>query len=607
MFNTIRSKLLAIFLLFVLITVITSVIIFNYFEKNKDSLSNITQNAESTHILLLKDIKVTHEFFENETINPVFFETRNSNLINTHNKICNNIEQALNDLNTLQDQNNFGLNDSIIDLKIAFSKYKVLTAEMFRQILIRGFKDYGIEGNMRNFAHDLENFQAEIGLVNILQLRRHEKDFIIRQEEPYIDKHNKLIHKIKDDLAIKHNISPDKKSKIIKMLNNYSIEFNNLTVYEKRLGLKNGLGLKKQIDDISNKIEISLATLVEFSAQKEKLALAHIKIVFLTIGFIFILIGIFSALTISKKVSSSITHLKQKIDEFVKSDFTTRTILPINNSSYEIDVLATNFSIMEQHIVNQMTSLKVSNKDLEMLFYATSHDIRNPLIKVKELTNDALAKTSDPGAKEYLLQINQSWEKLITTTDELGIITNVRSEEIKPELINLDELIRSVYSELRSLMHFDDIIFSLEIKTKNQFFSSPGLVKAIFRNLMENSIKYAVKRSSFSFLKISVVDQNDDMLRIEVLDNGIGINKQYHDRVFDMFFRGTSLANGTGLGLYIVKCSVEKLHGAIGLESDESTGTTFTVLLPTNYKKKNVKEQILHNREISELTNLTLN
>lgn len=254
---------------------------------------------------------------------------------------------------------------------------------------------------------------------------------------------------------------------------------------------------------------------------------------------------------------------------------------------------------MEQHIVDQMKSLKQSNKDLEMLFYVTSHDIRPPLLKVKELTIQAFVKTSDVEIKETLFQINESWEKLLNITDELGIVTNVRSVEIKTELIPLGELIRSVYSEFRGLEWFDTIIFSLDINMKHKFYSSPGLIKAVFRNLIENAIKYATKRDSFSFLKIQVIDQNEETLRIEVSDNGIGINKEYQSQIFEMFFRGTSYASGTGLGLYIVKCSLEKLNGAISVESDEEKGTTFTVLLPNNYKRKNIKERIIHNRAIT--------
>jgi signal transduction histidine kinase len=603
MFTTIRSKLLVIFLSFVLVTVITSIIVFNYFEKNKDSLSRITEKAENTHVLLLKDLKVIHDFFENETIDTAFFETGNSDLINTHQKLDSEISNALYHLNIAQKENEFGLNDTIENLKKDFKKYETLTNDIIKQILIRGFKDYGIEGKMRSYAHELENFSKEIGLVNILQLRRNEKDFIIRQEDRYLTKHQALVNEIKDNLSINNSINSTIKTKIINTLNNYVNNFNTLVLYEKKLGLKNGKGLKKQVDSISNRIESSLALMVGFSEKKVELALFNIKMVYTSIGLIFIIIGIISALIISKTVSRSITNLKEKIDEFVKSDFTVRTILPLNNSDNEIDILTTNFSVMEQHIVNQMSSLKQSNKDLEMLFYVTSHDIRPPLLKVKELTTHAFVKTNDVEVKEALYQINLSWEKLLNITDELGIVTNIRSVEIKTELIDLEKLINSVFSEFHSLQWFDNIIFSMDLKMKNKFYSSPGLVKAIFRNLIENSIKYSTKRESFSFLKISIVDQNDEMLRIEVSDNGIGIKKEFQDKIFDMFFRGTEYASGTGLGLYIVKCSLEKLNGAISVESSEKSGTTFTMMLPTNYKRKNIKERIIHNREISELAN----
>lgn len=599
MLTTIRSKLLVILLAFVVVTLTSSIIVFNYFEKNKDSIAKITEKTENAHLLLLKDIKVIHEFFENETINPLFFQTQKSQLINEHNLICANIDEALIELDLAQNRSGFELSDTIQNLKKEVANYKNLTSTIIEQILKRGFKDFGVEGEMRKHAHDLEAYNDEIGLVNILQLRRHEKDFIIRQEDPYIQKHDALIGKIKDQLSVNNAIDAGIKNKIIKTLNNYVYEFNMLVNYDKTLGLKSGQGLKKEIDLISNKIENSLADLVLFSESRGEMALSNVKMTYSIIGLLFLIIGIFSALIISKKISKSITHLKEKIDEFVKSDFTIRTVLPINNSTNEIDVLTTNFSVMEQHIVDQMKSLKQSNKDLEMLFYVTSHDIRPPLLKVKELTIQAFVKTSDVEIKETLFQINESWEKLLNITDELGIVTNVRSVEIKTELIPLGELIRSVYSEFRGLEWFDNIIFSLDINMKHKFYSSPGLIKAVFRNLIENAIKYATKRDSFSFLKIQVIDQNEETLRIEVSDNGIGINKEYQSQIFEMFFRGTSYASGTGLGLYIVKCSLEKLNGAISVESDEEKGTTFTVLLPNNYKRKNIKERIIHNRAIT--------
>ena len=603
MFKTIRARLLTILLAFVIVTVISSIVAFNYYENKKDSLSGITQKAENTHILLLKDIKTMHDFFENETINSDFFESGKSSLVEAHKTTCVVIDSVFTDLNGAQEKNNFELGDTIKNIEKDFKKYKLFTGDIFTKILARGFKDYGIEGRMRDYAHRLENYQTEIGLIGILQLRRHEKDFIIRQEDHYIIKHNSLVADIKEKVLSNRAMSPDKKNEIIIILNNYSAQFNNLVAYEKRLGLKSGEGLKKQIDVISSKIEASLARMVHVSAYKEEAAIRNVNLVYLLIGLIFLAIGIVSALIISKRVSGSITHLKVQIDEFVKSDFTVRTILPINDSVNEIDVLITNFSVMEQHIVNQMSAMKQANKDLEMLFYVTSNDIRFPLLHVQELTNRAFVKSTDPEVKDSLYMINQSWEKLLNIVEELGIVTNIRNTTIKTELIDIEAIIRSVYAEFRSYELFDTVIFSLDFKIKNKFYSSPGLLKAIFRNLLENSVKYATKRTSFSFIKVSVTDQNDEMLRIEITDNGIGIKEEYLDRIFEMFFRGTEYAGGTGLGLYIVKSSVEKLNGAITVESVEGLGTTFTLLIPNNYRRQNIRERIIHNKEILQLAN----
>jgi signal transduction histidine kinase len=596
MFETLRSRLLAILLAFAFSIIIVSVVSFRFFVYTKDSLSEVTEKIKNTHVLLLKDIKVLHDFFENETINSKYFETGQSDLLNLHEKLSEKINQSLNDLYDLQRLNNFHLQDSISKFKTNFNKYNQLTSTIIHQITKRGFKDYGTEGKMRDYAHTLETHSVEIGLVNVLQLRRHEKDFIIRQENSYVQKFEQKLGSIRETISSNRRIAERRKSDLLYLLDNYASQFKNLVYYEKQLGLKNSSGIKKQIDDLSNRMEMSLTFMVEYSKLTEAALLNSISWVFAILSFVFILASMSFAVVISKRILRKVTYLKERIDEFVKSDFTIRTILPMKDSANEIDILATNFSIMEQHLVDQMNSLKQTKKDLEMVFYATSHEIQAPLITVKRLTDIAVAKTTEPKAKDFLKQINNCWQSLVNIIDELGIVTNVRNAEIDSELINLEELLKNVFAEFKSLPWFDNIIFSMQIKLQRKFYSSPGLIKAIFRNLIENGIKYATKRATFSFLKISITDQNDEMIRIEVSDNGIGIKKEYQDKIFDMFYRGTSYTSGTGLGLYIVQCSLDKLNGAISVDSDEDKGTTFTLLIPNKYNKKSIKELILHKR-----------
>jgi signal transduction histidine kinase len=439
----------------------------------------------------------------------------------------------------------------------------------------------------------------------LLQLRRHEKDFIIRQEDDYVTKHRTLISKVESELNTNNRLSQERKKELLRLLNSYSDEFRTLVIFEKKLGLRNYGGLKKDIDKTSDKIELSLSALVNMSRTKVSSALTRMDFLYMIIGVIFALVSIISSFIISKRISRTISDLKIKIAQFVESDFTKRTVLPMNDSVNEIDILVTNVSLMEQHIVDQMAMIKKSNKDLEMLFYATSRDIRLPLIELRRLLNLAISKTNDRTILRNLELMQESWGNLYNIIDELGIVTNIRSEEMKTEAIEFEALIKNVYSEFKTLEWFNNIAFSIDIKINETFYSSPGLLRAIFRNMIENSMKYVKKQDGGNYLKISIIEQNEEAIRIEVSDNGIGIKKEYQDRIFDMFYRGTNFTSGTGLGLYIVKCSIEKLNGAIGVESEEGQGTCFTMIIPNNPKLKNTKEKILQKIGVSNLSEMS--
>jgi signal transduction histidine kinase len=81
-------------------------------------------------------------------------------------------------------------------------------------------------------------------------------------------------------------------------------------------------------------------------------------------------------------------------------------------------------------------------------------------------------------------------------------------------------------------------------------------------------------------IKILIVDHKNGIM-IRVTDNGIGISRNSVDKVFDMFYKASLLSKGRGLGLYLVKNSVEKLEGEVNLSSEEGVGTMVQVILPS--------------------------
>ena len=139
-------------------------------------------------------------------------------------------------------------------------------------------------------------------------------------------------------------------------------------------------------------------------------------------------------------------------------------------------------------------------------------------------------------------------------------------------------MIHEAISRFENLPGFEKIKFNIDIDDTILFLSDKKLVFSIIQNLIENPIKYADFSKSSNFLNIKIVT-SEKGAELIFEDNGIGITEEYQKKVFDMFYKINNGSNGTGLGLYIVKTTIEKLNGSVRMESTPGVGSVFYVNL----------------------------
>jgi signal transduction histidine kinase len=127
--------------------------------------------------------------------------------------------------------------------------------------------------------------------------------------------------------------------------------------------------------------------------------------------------------------------------------------------------------------------------------------------------------------------------------------------------------------------HSDRLQVQITIQRSAEFWSDAFRIDIILKNFISNAIKYMnlVQEENFVQFNISITQKEGI---IQISDNGLGIDKQYQPKIFDMFFRATEKSDGSGLGLYIVKQAIETLGGNISVESKPGKGTIFRILLP---------------------------
>jgi signal transduction histidine kinase len=239
----------------------------------------------------------------------------------------------------------------------------------------------------------------------------------------------------------------------------------------------------------------------------------------------------------------------------------------IQNENSQLDVM----------VKKRTSQLKEANDQLETFVYKASHDIKGPLKSIIGLTSTGKKDVLTGGNPlPYFDHILKSTTKLDLLLQDLLTITKIKQSSVKLEKINFKELVNEVLLNFQNFPGYEKMEFYLDIKETLPLMSDRSLLFSIIQNLVENAIKYMDESKPDNILKMEFVisAKGTDII---FNDNGIGIPADFVKNIFDMFFKANESSNGTGLGLYIVKTSVDKLNGTIHVESKLGEGTTFYI------------------------------
>ena len=293
---------------------------------------------------------------------------------------------------------------------------------------------------------------------------------------------------------------------------------------------------------------------------------------------------IYGAVGIYKDVSR-VKRQKRRIQKLLQDEMRLNRVLLKKNLQLEKkeEKLLKDNQFLTQYkkeLVEELKLLEDRNFELDQLIYKTSHDIRSPLTSILGLIN--IIRLEDDQAKRdgYVNFIEERVNKLDNFLQSMLNYAKATRKDAEPDEVNFEELINKCLDDLKYRPGYDEIKKEIQLPEHPYKFSTDTLkLEIILNNLLSNAVKYQDTNKENKLLKISI-KMVQKGVRIVIEDNGIGMDEAFAQKVYDMFSRNTEQAEGSGLGMYIVKQTVDKLGGSILLESQEGTGTTFTLFLP---------------------------
>lgn len=255
----------------------------------------------------------------------------------------------------------------------------------------------------------------------------------------------------------------------------------------------------------------------------------------------------------------------------------------VKDTNSRLALVNSELSLANDALQRRAAELARSNEELESFASIASHDLQEPLRKVRTFTEQLTIieadRLSDKG-RDYLNRANTAAERMQKLIEDLLKFSRVSTQGRPFEPVDLSEVAQRVLVDLERQV--EEAGASVEIGPLPVIAADPLQMHQLLQNLISNALKFR-EEGVTPVVRVSAVEDGADV-RISVSDNGIGFEPRYAARIFRIFERlhGRSEYPGTGIGLALCRKIADRHGGTIEAESSPGHGATFTVTLPAS-------------------------
>jgi light-regulated signal transduction histidine kinase (bacteriophytochrome) len=269
---------------------------------------------------------------------------------------------------------------------------------------------------------------------------------------------------------------------------------------------------------------------------------------------------------------------------------TDHNVMQVIGVAIDISELKSAEKVLEQ----KNEELLKMNKELESFAYVSSHDLQEPLRKIQTFASRIMEKEYEnlsENGQNYFNRMRLAAERMQQLINDLLAYSRTKVQERKFENTDLSIIVKEVEDDLK-----EDLTKKngrIEIAESCQVNIIPFQFRQLIYNLISNSIKFAkldedlLIEVKFEFIEgieanNNLLIANHDYCHISIIDNGIGFDSNYKDKIFEIFQRlhGREEYTGTGIGLSIVKKIVDNHNGLITADGELNKGATFNIYIP---------------------------
>lgn len=263
-------------------------------------------------------------------------------------------------------------------------------------------------------------------------------------------------------------------------------------------------------------------------------------------------------------------------------------ITHLGDALYQADLYqkeqSARWSLEESYKLLEVYTRKVERSNLELENFATiaSHDLQSPLRKIAtfgDMFAQAAGEDLNEECRDYLARMKKAIQRMQGLITDLLDLSRVNRKGKPFRKTDLDDVVRMAIDDLSEQIQSRNA--EIDVHVDCVLDADQEQLQQVLVNLIENGLKFS-RKGEVPKLHIEAEPVDEQMCMLKVQDNGIGIQSEYYEKIFEVFSRlhGQETYPGTGIGLSLVKKIVERHQGEITVESKPDSGSTFLIRLP---------------------------
>lgn len=229
-----------------------------------------------------------------------------------------------------------------------------------------------------------------------------------------------------------------------------------------------------------------------------------------------------------------------------------------------------------EELIEKNKLLAERNQELDQILYRASHDLGSPVASMVGVLSLLQLEAVPENFKPYCEHFEKAIHQMQAVVKTLILLGQATSESFNPSVFQIQDVVEEEINQLNYLGNFNQVEFKKSFSGHAQLYMDESQLRIILKCVLANAVIFRNPGKGRVMIDVHV---QPDQLALQITDDGEGISAETGKKIFDMFYRGSEKSVGMGMGLYMVRKIVDRLHGSLQWQSGDGQ-TVFTISIP---------------------------